>query len=65
MLNIFWWPVDLFQELEQVTPTDKVECLGQIYEGNEEGHLLFAAFLLQLAQGENHVDGGYGSAEAT
>ena len=39
----------------------KVEGLGQIDKGNVEGHLLFAAFLLQLAQGEKHVDGTRGT----
>ena len=37
--------------------THKVKGLGQIDESNVEGHLLFTAFLLQVAQGEQHVDG--------
>ena len=60
-----WWTSVLFQKFEQTSLTDKVEGLDQIDEGSVEGHLLFAVFLLQLAQGDKHVGGAPGSAEAT
>ena len=60
-----WWTSDLFQKFEQTSLTDKIEGLDQIDEGNVEGHWLFAAFLLQLVQGDKHVGGAPGSAEAT
>ena len=49
---------DLLQELEQATPAHKVKILGKIDECDVEWHLLFTAFLLQLSNGENHIDRG-------
>ena len=46
---------DLLQQLEQPCPAHKVTCLRQIDEGNVWRHLLFSAFLLELANRENHV----------
>ena len=48
----------LHQELEQATSAYKVKSLGKIDECDVEWHLLFTAFLLQLSNGENHIDRG-------
>ena len=49
------WAASLWQDFEEALSADEVECLGQIDEGDVQGHLLFSALLLKLAEGEDHV----------
>lgn len=44
------------QEGEKTRPTDQVKGLGQIDKGRIKRTSLFAAFLLQLPDGEHHAD---------
>ena len=49
------WAANLWQDFEEAHSADEVEPLGQIDEGDVQGHLLFSALLLKLAEGEDHV----------
>ena len=51
----FWWAPDLREDLEEVVSADQVKGLGEVDEGDVEGHLLFSALLLELAEREDHV----------
>ena len=51
----FGWAANLWQDFEEALSTDKVECLGQIDEGDVQGHRLFFALLQKLAEGEDNV----------
>ena len=53
-----WGAADLLQELEEFTSADKIKCLRQVNEGEEERLILLLALLLQLSHGEDHIDGG-------
>ena len=58
-----WGPTDLLKELEGSTSTEKVKCLRQVYEGEEERFILLLVILLQLSHGEDHVDSGFTCSE--
>ena len=45
----------IFQDFEEALSDDEVERLGQIDDGDVQGHLLFSALLLKLAEGDDHV----------
>ena len=49
------WAANLWQDFEEAISADKVECLGQIDEGDVHGYLLFSALLLKLPEGEDNV----------
>ena len=49
------WAANLFQDFEEALSDDEVERLGQIDDGDVQGHLLFSALLLKLAEGDDHV----------
>ena len=51
-------PTDLLQQLEQTFPAHKVKCLSEVNEGDVERHLLLTALLLELSNGEDHVQSG-------
>ena len=60
----FGWTSDLGKDLEEAAPTDQIESLCEVYEGNEEWLPLFSAFLLKLFEGEDHVYSGSVGTEA-
>ena len=41
--------------LEKALPADQIDRCGEVDEGDVQGHVLFVAFLLKLADGEYHV----------
>ena len=49
------WAANLFQDFEEALSDDEVERLGQIDDGDVQGHLLFSALLLKLAEGDDHA----------
>ena len=49
------WATNLWQDFEETLSADEVEGLSQIDEGDVQGHLLFTALLLELAEREDHV----------
>ena len=51
----FWWAADLWKNLEETVSAGKVKCFCEVNESDVQGHLLFSAFLLKLAKGEDHV----------
>ena len=44
----FGWTANLGKDLEEAIPTDQIESLCEVYEGNEEWLPLLPAFLLEL-----------------
>ena len=52
------WAANLGQDLKKYLPADQVEGFCEVDEGNVEGPLHLTAFLLQLAEGKNHVHRG-------
>ena len=51
----FWWAADLWKNLEETVSADKIKRLLEVNESDLQGHLLFFALLLELAEGEDHV----------
>ena len=51
------WTSNLPKQHKLALPADKVKGLGQVNESNVEWLSLLTALLLELAQGEYHVDG--------
>ena len=58
------WTPDLRKALEEAVPTDKIESLCEVYEGNEEWLPLLPTFLLKLFEEEDHVNSGSVGTEA-
>ena len=54
----FGWTSDLGKNLEEAIPTDQIESLCEVYEGNEEWLPLLPTFLLKLFEGEDHIYSG-------
>ena len=52
------WTSDLGENLEKTLPADQVESLREVYEDYEEWLSLLPAFVLQLSEGEHHINGG-------
>ena len=59
------WTAYFGKNLEKAVPTDQVKGLCQVDKGDKEWLSLFSAFLLQLSEGEDHVDGGPACTVAT
>ena len=44
------WTSTLGKDLEEAIPTDQIESLCEVYEGNEEWLTLLPAFLMELSE---------------
>ncbi len=55
-LQEIWRTSDPVQEGEETRATQQVEHLGHVDEREGQGTCLFAALLLQLPEGEHHVN---------
>ena len=56
--EVFGWTSDLGKDLEAAIPTDQIESLCEVYEGNKEWLPLLPTFLLKLFEGEDRVYSG-------
>ena len=60
----FGWTSDLEKDLEEAIPSNQIESLYEVCEGNEEWLPLLLTFLLKLFEGEDHVYSGSVDTEA-
>lgn len=50
--------ISLGEDLEESIPADQIKSPCEVCEAYGEWQSLFSAFLLQLSEGKDHVDGG-------